>query len=60
MIPPSTASPFELVGVEKILFGSDYPLIAPQSDISKSWRPANCTDAEREQICGLNAEPSAW
>jgi uncharacterized protein len=44
----------QIVGVEKILFGSDYPLLAPVRYF-KELTAANLTDAEREQICGLNA-----
>ena len=44
----------QLVGAEKILFGSDYPLLAPVRYF-KELEAANLTDAEREQICGLNA-----
>jgi len=44
----------QLVGAEKILFGSDYPLLAP-ARYFKELTAANLTDAEREQICGLNA-----
>jgi hypothetical protein len=45
----------ELVGVEKILFGSDYPLIEPQryfNELDALQLPI----AQRAQICGLNAE----
>jgi len=44
----------QLVGAEKILFGSDYPLLAP-ARYFKELEVPNLTDAEREQICGLNA-----
>jgi predicted TIM-barrel fold metal-dependent hydrolase len=44
----------QLAGAEKILFGSDYPLLAPVRYF-KELDEANLTDAEREQICGLNA-----
>ena len=44
----------QLVGAEKILFGSDYPLLAPVRYF-KEMEEANLTGVEREQICGLNA-----
>jgi predicted TIM-barrel fold metal-dependent hydrolase len=44
----------QLAGAQKILFGSDYPLLAPVRYF-KELEEANLTDAEREQICGLNA-----
>ena len=44
----------QLVGAEKILFGSDYPLLAPVRYF-KELEEANLTDTEREQICGRNA-----
>lgn len=44
----------ELIGVEKILFGSDYPLLPPASYIDE-MQAAGLSDAEMEHICGLNA-----
>jgi len=44
----------QIVGAEKILFGSDYPLLAPVRYF-KELTAAKLTDAERDQICGLNA-----
>ena len=44
----------DLVGPDKILFGSDYPLLAPFRYF-REMGEANITDAEREKICGLNA-----
>ncbi|MGD8961960.1 MAG: amidohydrolase family protein [Desulfobacterales bacterium] len=44
----------ELIGVEKILFGSDYPLLPPARYIDE-MKAAGLSDAEMEQICGLNA-----
>jgi len=45
----------ELVGVEKILFGSDYPLIEPQRYF-KELDSLQLPIEQRAQICGLNAE----
>jgi predicted TIM-barrel fold metal-dependent hydrolase len=45
----------ELAGVEKILFGSDYPLIEPQ----RYFKELDSLQLDRDQrarICGLNAE----
>ncbi|MGD2098687.1 MAG: amidohydrolase family protein [Desulfobacterales bacterium] len=44
----------ELVGVEKILFGSDFPLLPPARYIDE-MKSAGLSDAEMEKICGLNA-----
>jgi hypothetical protein len=44
----------ELIGVEKILFGSDFPLLPPARYIDE-MQAAGLSDAEMEQICGLNA-----
>ena len=44
----------ELVGVEKILFGSDFPLLPP-AKYFKEMKAAGLSDEEMEQICGLNA-----
>jgi hypothetical protein len=45
----------ELVGVEKILFGSDYPLIAPRRYF-KELDSLPLSTEQRAQICGANAE----
>ena len=44
----------ELVGVEKILFGSDFPLLPP-AKYFEEMKAAGLSDEEMEQICGLNA-----
>jgi predicted TIM-barrel fold metal-dependent hydrolase len=44
----------ELVGVEKILFGSDYPLIEPQRYF-KELDSLQLSTEQRAHICGLNA-----
>jgi len=45
----------ELVGVEKILFGSDYPLIEPQRYL-KELDSLQLSMDQRARICGQNAE----
>ena len=44
----------ELVGVQKILFGSDFPLLPPARYFDE-MKAAGLSDAEMEHICGLNA-----
>ena len=44
----------ELIGVEKILFGSDFPLLPPTRYVDE-MKAAGLSDDEMEQICGLNA-----
>lgn len=44
----------ELIGVEKILFGSDFPLLPPARYFDE-MKAAGLSDMEMEQICGLNA-----
>jgi uncharacterized protein len=44
----------ELAGEDKILLGSDYPLLAPQRYFKEIDR-AGLTDAQRQAICGANA-----
>jgi predicted TIM-barrel fold metal-dependent hydrolase len=44
----------ELIGVEKILFGSDFPLLPPKRYVDE-MKAAGLSDTEIEQICGLNA-----
>jgi predicted TIM-barrel fold metal-dependent hydrolase len=44
----------ELIGVEKILFGSDFPLLPPARYFDE-MKTAGLSDAEMGQICGLNA-----
>jgi hypothetical protein len=45
----------EVVGVEKILFGSDYPLIEPQRYFEE-LDSLGLSREQRARICGLNAE----
>ena len=45
----------ELVGADKILFGTDFPLLPPARYFS-DMDAAGLTQAEVDQICGLNAE----
>ena len=44
----------QAVGAEKILFGSDYPLLAP-SRYFKEMDAAGISGTERKRICGINA-----
>jgi predicted TIM-barrel fold metal-dependent hydrolase len=44
----------KLVGIDKILFGSDYPLLAPEKYLSEMQQSGLSQDQIR-QICGLNA-----
>jgi hypothetical protein len=44
----------QVVGAEKILFGSDFPLIPP-ARYFREMEAAGLTDAERRQLCGMNA-----
>jgi predicted TIM-barrel fold metal-dependent hydrolase len=44
----------DLVGVEKILFGSDFPLLTPDRYFDE-MKAAGLTKGEMEHICGLNA-----
>ena len=44
----------DIIGREKILFGSDYPLIKP-ARYFKELRNAGLTDDELADICGGNA-----
>ena len=44
----------DLVGSDKILFGSDYPLLSPKRYFSE-MQQADLTPDERRRICGLNA-----
>jgi len=44
----------QLVGVEKILFGSDFPLLPPARYFDE-MQAAGLLDKEMQQICGLNA-----
>jgi predicted TIM-barrel fold metal-dependent hydrolase len=44
----------ELVGAEKILFGSDFPLLPPATYFEE-MKAAGLSDEELGQICGLNA-----
>ena len=45
----------QLAGIEKILFGSDYPLIAPTTYFSELTQ-AGLTREQRQRIQGLNAK----
>ena len=44
----------QLVGVEKILFGSDFPLLPPERYFNE-MQAAGLTEKEMQQICGDNA-----
>lgn len=44
----------QLAGIDKILFGSDFPLIPP-ARYFKELQAAGLSDAERRQLCGTNA-----
>jgi predicted TIM-barrel fold metal-dependent hydrolase len=44
----------QVAGVDKILFGSDFPLIPP-SRYFKELQAAGLSEDERRQICGMNA-----
>jgi hypothetical protein len=44
-----------LVGIDKILFGSDYPLLAPEKYFSE-MQQAGLSRKQISQICGLNAQ----
>jgi predicted TIM-barrel fold metal-dependent hydrolase len=44
----------ELVGVEKILFGSDFPLLSPARYFDE-MKACGLSEDEMQQICGLNA-----
>jgi predicted TIM-barrel fold metal-dependent hydrolase len=44
----------ELVGVEKILFGSDFPLLSPVRYFDE-MQAAGLAENEMQRICGLNA-----
>ena len=44
----------ELVGVEKILFGSDFPLLPPAKYFDE-MKAAGLSENQTQQICGLNA-----
>lgn len=45
----------EMVGTEKILFGSDFPLLSPKRYLSELER-VNLTEEERRKILGENAQ----
>ena len=44
----------QIVGAEKILFGSDYPLLQPERYFN-ALLPLDLTPEDRQKICGLNA-----
>jgi uncharacterized protein len=43
----------DMAGLDKILLGTDYPLLAPDRYF-KELKSAGISDYEKEQICGLN------
>lgn len=45
----------KLVGIDKILFGSDYPLLAPENYF-KEMQDCGLAPAQIDKICGLNAK----
>ncbi|UCD81457.1 MAG: amidohydrolase [Desulfobacterales bacterium] len=45
----------ELIGADKVLFGTDFPLLPPARYFSE-MEQAGLTRAEIDQICGLNAQ----
>ena len=45
----------EIIGFEKILFGSDYPLLAPARYV-KEMASGRLSADQQKQILGLNAE----
>jgi hypothetical protein len=44
----------ELAGCEKILFGTDFPLIKPQRYFDEIEK-AGLIESQRKKICGINA-----
>jgi predicted TIM-barrel fold metal-dependent hydrolase len=44
-----------LVGIDKILFGSDYPLLPPENYFSEMQK-SGLSRKQISQICGLNAQ----
>ena len=53
--PEVYQSAIQLVGVDKILFGSDYPLLAPKKCFSE-MEQSGLTKDQIDPICGLNAK----
>ena len=53
--PEVYKSAIQLVGIDKILFGSDYPLLAPKKYFSE-MEQSGLTKDEIDPICGLNAK----
>jgi predicted TIM-barrel fold metal-dependent hydrolase len=53
--PEVYKSAIQLVGIDKILFGSDYPLLAPKKYFSEMAQ-SGLTKDEIDSICGLNAK----
>ena len=45
----------KLAGIDKILFGSDYPLLAPEKYFNE-MQHCGLTQAQIDKICGLNAK----
>lgn len=44
----------ELAGEDKVLFGTDYPLLAPKRYFDE-MTAAGLSDAQKKKVCGLNA-----
>ncbi len=44
----------ELAGEEKVLFGTDYPLLAPKRYFDEMTQ-AGLNESQKEKVCGLNA-----
>jgi predicted TIM-barrel fold metal-dependent hydrolase len=53
--PEVYQSAIQLVGIDKILFGSDYPLLAPKKYFSE-MEQSGLTKDQIDTICGLNAK----
>ena len=54
-IPRFIRCAIKLVGIDKILFGSDYPLLAPKKYFSE-MQQSGLAKTQIDQICGLNAK----
>ena len=46
---------FKIIGLEKILFGSDYPLLPP-ARYFREMKAAGLSGSQMKKICGLNAD----
>jgi predicted TIM-barrel fold metal-dependent hydrolase len=53
--PRRTRELIHIYGAERILFGSDYPMWDPVTEVERFMRN-DLTDEERELICWHNAE----